>query len=137
VIISLVLILAALVVAFNFERFTGQAVRNIAPTKLYLSANPDIADQGSVTVNKGDPVYITVDAGSKGSSGTVVVYDMNTAKQRRVLTTELKNCSPGQCKSGVIGIGKISAYYNWQGKYCATVKDLATKKDIQSCFTVR
>ncbi|MFH1210839.1 MAG: hypothetical protein V1645_02890 [archaeon] len=135
-IISLVLILAALVIAFNFEKFTGQATTNIAQTKLYLSADPEIADQGEIAVNKGQAIYITVDTGSKGSSGTVIIYDVNSAKQRRVLTTELKNCSPNQCKAGVIGTGKISAYYNWNGKYCATVKDIVTRKDVKSCFTV-
>lgn len=135
-IISLVFVLVALVVAFNFEKFTGQAAKNVQPTKIYISSDPDIVDLGSVTVSPGDDVYVTVDAGSKGSYGTVYIYDVNTARQKRVVSRELTNCGPTMCRSGVIGTAKIDVYSNWKGKYCATVQDLATKKNIQSCFTV-
>lgn len=129
-------ILVALVIAFNFEKLTGQATKRVIVTKIYLSSDSDIADQGEVSLNKGAPLYLTVDAGSKGSSGTVTVYDMNAVKAKRIQTTELTNCGRTQCKPGVVGIARINMYYNWEGRYCATVKDLATNKEVQSCFTV-
>lgn len=134
-IISLILVLVALVIAFNFEKFTGQ-VTKAATTKVYLSADPDIADQGQITVNKGDTIYFTVNPGSKGSSGLVTVYDANAAHIRRIQTVELDNCGD-YCKAGVIGTGKVNVYYNWEGKYCAGVKDTATGKEVQNCFNVR
>lgn len=90
-----------------------------------------------MAADKGSYVYITVDAGNKGSSGTVTVYDMNGMRERRVKTLDLSNCGTSQCKSGIIGTAKLNVYYNWQGKYCARVKDMATKNEVQNCFTVR
>jgi len=107
-----------------------------ATTKVYVSADPEIADQGQVTVNKGDNVYFTVDPGSKGCDGMLTIYDMNAARERRVQTVELKNCG-NYCKPGVLGTGKVNVYYNWQGKYCASAKDTATGKEVQNCFNVR
>ncbi len=125
-------------IAFNFEKFTGQATKKVVGvTKVYLSADPSIADQGEVTLNKGETLYVTVDAGSQGSRGIITLYDMNSAKARRVKTVELTGCGSQQCKPGVIGTAKINIYYNWEGRYCVTVKDLGTNKDVQSCFTVR
>lgn len=136
-IISLVVILVALVIAFNFEKFTGQATTKMTSTKLYLSTDPEIADQGEVTLNKGDILYITVDPGTKGSYGIVTIYDVNSVRERRIQTVELQNCATKQCKPGVIGTATQNIYYNWEGRYCARVKDLGTKKEVQSCFTVR
>lgn len=136
-IVSLVLVLVALVVAFNFEKLTGQATKKVeSVTKVYLSTDPDIADQGALVVNKGDTVYLTVDAGARGSSGTVVLYNMNAAKERRVKTMDLVGCG-SSCKVGTLGTAKVGMYYNWEGRYCVRVKDSGTGKDVQNCFTVR
>lgn len=135
--IGLVVILVALVIAFNFEKFTGQATKRTSTTKIYLSSNPEIADEGAVSLDKGDYLYITVDAGSKGSYGIVTLYDTNSARERRIQTVELKNCATKQCKPGVLGTARVNVYYNWEGRYCARVKDLGSNKEVQSCFTVR
>lgn len=134
VIISLVLILVALLIAFNLEKFTGHTTR-ISTTKLYLSADPEVADQGEVAVNKGDELYITVDPGSYGCARTVTIYDVNSINERRVKALELKNCG-SQCNQGIIATGNINVYYNWEGKYCARVKDLGSGEEVQSCFSV-
>ncbi len=133
----MVLVLIALVIAFNFEKFTGQAIKKTSVTKLYVSADPNIADQGEITVDRGDEIYFTVDAGSKGSNGLVIVYDMNGARERRIQSLEIVNCGSNLCKAGTIGTVRSNVYYNWEGKYCARVRDVATKKDVQSCFRVR
>ncbi len=133
----MVLVLIALVIAFNFEKFTGQAVKKTSVTKLYVSADPNIADQGEIAVTKGDEIYFTVDSGSKGSAGLVVIYDMNGAREKRIQSLEVSNCGTSLCKAGTIGTVRSNVYYSWKGKYCARIRDIATNKDVQSCFTVR
>lgn len=134
VIISLVLILVAVMIAFNLEKFTGHATK-ISETKIYLSADPEIADQGDVVVDKGSSLYITADPGSSGCSKAVTIYDVNSIREIRVKTYDL-NCG-AQCNPGIIASGNINVYNNWEGKYCARVKDYASGNEVQSCFTVR
>ncbi|MEM4266807.1 MAG: hypothetical protein QW404_02010, partial [Candidatus Nanoarchaeia archaeon] len=115
---------------------SGQTGRSFSTTKLYLSADPDIADQGEVAVDKGNKIYITVDPGNEGSSATIYIYDVNAVKEKRVKSVELETCST-ICKHGIIATATITASSNWKGKYCARIKDIGSGQEEQSCFTVR
>lgn len=137
-VVTLVIVLVAAVVFFNFERFTGQATKE-SITKLYVSADPEEMSQTNPVVKKGEYVYFTEMPGKEGGSGTMYVRSM--AEDRKwgpiVRTQVFKNCNSNICRTNQVGTLNFKTYYDWEGKYCGEVTDFATWKTVTACFTVK
>ncbi len=139
VIVSLVVLIIAGVVFFNFEKFTGEAVKQTDMTKLYVATAPDVIDQFNPVIAKGKYVYFTEMPGKKGGSGTLYIRSMSKDRKfgQIVRTQVFKNCNSNKCNPSQVGTLNFQPYYEWAGEYCGEVKDLATLKTVKVCFTVK
>lgn len=142
VLISLVVLIIAAVVVFNFEKFTGQATgQGTQVTRMFISENPAIPNQETVVVDKGKAVYFTAIAGSEGSDGTLEIKHIEEGRTREqiVSTVVFDNCNSKRCNFKGMGtpFARINTYYDWEGEYCGVIKDFATEKEIRRCFRVR
>lgn len=138
IIVSLVVIVVAGLVFFNFERFTGEATKE-AMTKLYVSADDEEMEQVNPVIGKGEYVYFTEIPGKEGGSGTLYIREMSSGRKWGpiVRTQVFKNCNSNKCNPSQVGTLNFRTYYDWNGKYCGEVKDLATWKVVTTCFTVK
>ncbi len=138
-IVSLVVLIIAGVVFFNFEKFTGEAVKKEEMTKLYVSASANEMEQVNPVIGNGKYVYFTEIPGKKGGSGTLYIRAMS--KDRKfgpiVRTQVFKNCNSNKCNPNKVGTLNFKTYFDWAGEYCGEVKDLATLKTVKACFTVK
>jgi len=138
ILVGAVLILVIALVAFNLERFTGEAVKAKIPPKVYLSASPQIATQENCVVQAGSKVYITVETGSRGIRRNGYIYDSNGNNQIRVASLEFdQNCGGGYCRQNKISWGEYRTATNWKGKYCVSVVEHSTNQMTSKCFTVQ
>lgn len=138
IIVSLVVIIVAGLVFFNFERFTGEATKE-AMTKLYVSSDVEVMSETNPVIGKGEYVYFTEMPGKLGGSGTLYIRSMS--KDRKwgpiVRTQVFKNCNSNKCNPSQVGTLNFKTYYDWAGEYCGEVTDFATWKTVTTCFTVK
>ncbi len=138
-VVSLVVLIIAGVVFFNFEKFTGEAVKKTDMTKLYVATAPEVIDQVNPVIGKGKYVYFTEMPGNKGGSGTLYIRSMS--KDRKwgpiVRTQVFKNCNSNKCNPSQVGTLNFKTYFDWAGEYCGEVTDFATWKTVKACFTVK
>lgn len=137
--LTLVLLVIAAVVFFNFEKFTGKAVNTKDMTKLYVSSKADVMGQTNPVIEKGDYVYFTQVPGIEGGSGTMYIREMEGDRKwgKIVRTEEFDDCNSKVCRPGHTGTVNFKTYYDWEGKYCGEVTDFATWKKVTTCFTVK
>lgn len=138
-VLTLVIVVIAAVVFFNFEKFTGKAVNTEDMTKLYVSSKADVMSETNPVIDQGDYVYFTVMPGAEGSNGQMYIREMEGGRKwgKIVRTEEFDDCNSRLCRPGHTGTVNFKTYYDWEGKYCAEVKDLNTWKKVTTCFTVR
>lgn len=131
----IVLIIAAVLVAFNLEKFTGGAVKTKI-TSIYVSTDPTIKSETYPSVGAGEKIYITVETGSKGCKRTVGIYKED-ASPLRAATTELQeNCGGTKCRANKVTHTDFRTRSDWEEKYCAAVLDLLTNKEVKACFEI-
>ena len=117
-----------LLVGFNFDRFSGEAVRKGTPDTT-VTVKPDV-----VRASESVTVYIDTDA-RYGSRNRIHVYDMSRDRPRRVMSRQLyENCGGSACKKSTSTTFRTLA--TWSGKYCVSTRDVATGKDVLGCFVV-
>ncbi len=137
-IVSLVVVVIAVLVGLNFEKFTGEATKT-PMTKLYAASAPGVLDQVNPVIGKGKYVYFTEMPGNKGGSGTLYIRAMS--KDRKwgpiVRTQVFKNCNSNKCNPSQVGTLNFKTYFDWAGEYCGEVTDFATWKKVTACFTVK
>lgn len=138
ILVTLVLILIAALVTLNFEKFTGQTTK-IEMTELYVSSKGGVVSETNPVISKGDSIYFTEVPGTKGGSGTLYIREIEGGRKwgKIVRTQVFDYCNSNKCNPGFTGTLKFQPYYNWEGKYCGEVKDLATWKKVITCFTVK
>ena len=140
---SLVLLALALLVTFNFDRFSGEAVKTRTlgqetTTKIYVSADEDVASQDHPLVRAGHRVFFTVDVGSKGSKNALSIYDANSPRALKLATVTLhEGCGGSACRPYRRTSGFYHTLASWRGRYCAGLYDKGLKKEVESCFTVQ
>lgn len=138
-IVSLVVVVIAVLVGLNFEKFTGEATKKADMTKLYVSADEDEMDQYNPVVGKGEYIYFTEMPGKEGGSGTLYIRSMSSGRKWGpiVRTQVFKNCNSNKCNPSQVGTLNFKTYFDWEGQYCGEVTDLATWKTVTTCFTVK
>jgi len=138
ILVTLVFVVIAALVFLNFEMFTGQ-VTKAEMTKLYVSSKADVMSQSNPIIGKGKYVYFTQIPGSEGGAGTMYIREMEGDRKwgKVVRTEEFDDCNSRICRPGSVGTVNFKTYYNWEGKYCAEVKDFETWKKVITCFTVK
>ena len=136
--IATVFILVSFVVAFNFERFTGQATAvktppKVAP-KIYLSSNAYLSEQEPV-IKAGNRLYVTVETGDLGIKKSGAIYDASRKKIANLAFTQ--NCGGNMCRPKRTTAIRYQVPSGWKGKYCARITEVSTEKITEKCFTVQ
>ena len=132
-IMSLAVIIAAAIVFFNFEEFTGQAGR-LTVLEKSLAAQPQ--GEGSVSVEpkvitSGEKIYITIKPGDRCIDNEITIYKKGkvlpaarfekSAKYKGSTTGISKYCGEGEA------IIKYKTWNSWEGDYYVEVKELPQK----------
>jgi len=138
ILVTIVFILIAALVTLNFEKFTGHTTKT-EMTKLYVSSNVNVMSETNPAIGKGKYIYFTEIPGTEAGSGTLYIREMEGGRKwgKIVRTQKFENCNSNKCNPGITGTLKFKTYYDWEGKYCGEVKDLATWKKVTTCFTVK
>ncbi|MBL7100361.1 MAG: hypothetical protein ISS23_00225 [Nanoarchaeota archaeon] len=138
ILVTLVFLLVAVLIFFNFEKFTGQATKTDM-TNLYVSSKEAVMSESNPVVGKGKYIYFSQIPGTEGGSGTLYIREMEKGRKwgKIVRTQEFDNCNSRKCNYGVVGDLKFTTYYDWEGQYCGEIKDLATWEKVTTCFTVK
>ena len=130
-ILPIVLVVAALFVLFNLIDLTGQAVKSGRPTEITVS---------QTTVAASGYIQLTITPGTEHSKGTVQYYkrDSVRARDNRMSSDQrIEGCSTAKCSAGIKRTVNFNVPRTWNGKYCAKVYDYLTRKDAETCFTVK
>jgi hypothetical protein len=136
--IATVFILVGFVVAFNFERFTGQATTvkippKVAP-KIYLSSNQYLSEQDTL-IKSGNRLFVTVETGDLGIKKVGAIYD---ASGRRVANLVFsQNCGGNVCRPKRTTAIRYQVPSGWKGGYCTRITEVSTEKITEKCFTVQ
>lgn len=137
------ILLIAVLVGLNFEKFTGKYVSNpfregeTVLSKIYVSTDPSIVKMDNPTVVAGKKVYFTVEVGSEGCRRSMAIYRKSGGS--RVARIELdQNCGGDKCRPDRITWADYRIPENWEGEYCGRVWDFATQDYLTpgACFTV-
>lgn len=138
------ILLIAVLVGLNFEKFTGKYVSNpfregeTVLSKVYVSTDPSVVKMDNPTVVAGKKVYFTVEVGSEGCRRNMAIY--RKAGGSRVARIELdQNCGGDKCRPDRITWADYRIPTDWEGEYCARVWDFSTQDYLKpgACFTVK
>lgn len=119
---------------------TGKTVVDRPETisKIYVSDDETILNKENLQVTENAMIYFTSETGSKGTDSTLNIY--KEIRDGRFVREETMNiegeCGDQVCRPGKIGKRELRVPTFWEGKYCAGLQDLETRKDILVCFTV-
>lgn len=144
-IMALAILLIAVLVGLNFEKFTGKYAFKKAfredqepvLSKVYVSNDPSIVKMDNPTVKTGKKVYFTVEVGSDGCRRKLSIY--RATGGARVAQVELdQNCGGNTCRPDRITWAEYRIPNDWEGQYCGRVWDYATKDFVLpgGCFTI-
>lgn len=144
-IMALSILLIAVLVGLNFEKFTGEYAfkkafredQESVLSKVYVSTDPSVVKMDNPTVQTGKKVYFTVEVGSDGCERKMAIYRATGGP--RVAQIELdQNCGGNKCRPDRITWADYRIPNDWSGEYCGRVYDYATKAYIEpgACFTV-
>jgi len=138
------ILLVAVLVGLNFEKFTGKYVSNpfregeAVLSKIYVSTDPSVVKMDNPTVTAGKKVYFTVEIGSEGCSRNMAIYRKSGGA--RVARIELdQNCGGDKCRPNRITWADYRIPADWKGEYCGRVYDYSTQSYLTpgACFTVK
>ena len=144
-VMALSILLIAVLVGLNFEKFTGQYAFKKAfredqtpvLSKVYVSTDPSIVKMSNPTVDIGKKAYFTVEVGSDGCKRKLAIY--RKAGGARQAQMELdQNCGGNKCRPDRITWADYRIPNHWEGEYCGRVYDYSIGKYVTpgACFTV-
>ncbi|MBU4502671.1 MAG: hypothetical protein KKA79_08795 [Nanoarchaeota archaeon] len=142
---ALSILLVAVLVGLNFEKFTGQLILKnegrsayeAIPSQVYASNDPSIVKMNNPIVENGKKVYFTVEVGSEGTQRKLSIY--REAGGARVGQIELdQNCGGNKCRPDRVTWADYRIPESWEGEYCGRVWDYNIKQFTMpgGCFTV-
>jgi|TARA_B100001964_G_C13777105_1_gene398591 hypothetical protein len=136
--LAIVVVVVLGFLGFVFGDLTGFAARNREKvlSRMYLSSNPDVLDEFSLTVDAGDFIYITIETGSAGTKDEASFYEQVGVNSRRRAKTFL-GCSGYSCRPNRVITKKYKISHSWDGEYCARVYDREFREDVEVCFFVK
>ncbi len=126
--ITIVLLIVAGIVILSYTNSTG-FVSKEGKTKIMVSAaNPP-------EINAGEEIYITIEPGVKGYDGnTLDLYQKGTLGKKTIAAEVKVQYCGSTCKEK--RTLKYRTSTSWSGTYYASVKDLSTKKVVETSFRV-
>ncbi|MFH1210840.1 MAG: hypothetical protein V1645_02895 [archaeon] len=136
-VIASVFFIVTMVVAFNFERFTGQAITSSIPPKIYLSASPTVTNQENCTITAGNRLFVTVETGDKGIKRNGLIYDGKRTSRKLANLMFDPNCGGNVCRPKKVTWIRYAIPNGWKGPYCVRVVESSTNKITEKCFEVK
>ncbi len=144
IVMALSILLIAVLVGLNFEKFTGQYAfkkafredQESVLAKVYVSTDPSVVKMDNPEVIGGKKVYFTVEVGSDGTKRTLSIF--RAAGGPRVAQIELdQNCGGNKCRPDRITWADYRVPNDWSGEYCGRVFDYAINDYVLpgGCFT--
>ena len=144
IVMVLSILLIAVLVGLNFEKFTGQyafkkAFRQGEPvlSQVYASTDPSIVKMDNPTIGPGKKIYFTVEVGSDGCRRKLAIYrEAGGARQAQMELDQ--NCGGNKCRPDRITWADYRIPNDWEGEYCGRIYDYAIKQYVKpgACFTV-
>jgi len=144
-IMALSILLIAVLVGLNFEKFTGKYAFKKAfredqepvLSKVYVSNDPSVVKMDNPTVKIGKKVYFTVEVGSEGCKRKLAIYRKAGGARQAQLELD-QNCGGNKCRPDRITWADYRIPNHWEGDYCGRVWDWETQDYIKpgACFTV-
>ncbi|MBL7147227.1 MAG: hypothetical protein ISS82_00180 [Nanoarchaeota archaeon] len=144
-IVALSILLIAVLVGLNFEKFTGKytwktearEAEEVVLSKVYVSNDPSVVKMDNPTVKIGKKVYFTVEVGSEGCRRKISIYEKNGGARQAQIELD-QNCGGNKCRPDRITWADYRIPNHWEGEYCGRVWDYSTGQYLTpgGCFTV-
>lgn len=144
-IMALSILLIAVLIGLNFEKFTGKYVLNkafredqeVVLSKVYVSTDPSIVKMDNPTVGIGKKVYFTVEIGSEGCRRKLAIYRAEGGARQAQVELD-QNCGGDKCRADRITWADYRIPNHWEGEYCGRVWDWEIQDYVKpgACFIV-